>query len=107
VATACVDSEPDRELLNHVEHRHQEEQRGQKSITPLGAGLGRGDDIAGVGVREHHKEAWSPDRGCADEGNCAEPVGARLAVHSSKTLLSGPATMAPKAYAVRRHTRKS
>jgi hypothetical protein len=62
VAAPGADAQPHRQFLHHVEHRdQQQQQQRQQPIAPLGAGLDPCHHIAGVGVRQHHQQAWSAD----------------------------------------------
>ena len=81
MAAAGVDAEPHGQLLNHVEHRNQQQHQGQQAIAPLRAALGRRDDIAGVGVGQHDDEAGPPDRDRAGERGGADVVRLRFGVH--------------------------
>ena len=61
VPLAGRQTEPHRQLLDDVEDRDEQELQGQQPIAPLRAALRRGDDAAGVGVREHHDQTRSGD----------------------------------------------
>ena len=81
VAAAGVEPEPHGQFLNHVQHRNEHKHQRQQAIAPLSAGLGRGHDIAGVGVGQHHEEARPPDRKRAGEGGGADGARLRFGLH--------------------------
>ena len=71
MAAAGVETEPHGQFLNHVQHGDQQQNQRQQAIAPLRAALGRGDDIAGVGVGQHDEEARAPRSQSSGENEAA------------------------------------
>ena len=61
MAATGKDTEPDSQLLNHEQDRHEDELQQQQPVTPLHAALASRDDAADIGVGEHDDEAWTQD----------------------------------------------
>ena len=62
VPAASKDAEPHRQLLNHIENGDQAEQQRQQPVAPARSALSRCHHVAGIGISQHHQNAW-PDVG--------------------------------------------
>ena len=61
MTAAGEDAEPHRQLLDHVQDRHQQSLKQQQPITPLHTALPGGDHAAHVGIGQHHDQARTED----------------------------------------------
>jgi hypothetical protein len=62
-AAIAIYADPDGEILHEDQNRNQQQQHRRETKPPHRTRLSRGDDIACVGIGQHHQYARAPDGG--------------------------------------------